>query len=189
MLFKKLTLWIAGFFLMITIQVEAAPIVEIKTSQGPIIVELYSDKAPNTVANFLQYVKDGFYNGTIFHRVIPNFMAQGGGFDKDMNEKKTRDPIKNEADNGLTNTFGTIAMARTSDPHSATAQFFINVANNTFLNYSQKTETGWGYTVFGRVLKGMDVAVRISNMPRDGGDNPYQTITIDSITIKEPVAQ
>lgn len=172
-------------FLAFSLQAVAAPTVEIKTSQGLIVVELNSEKAPNTVANFLQYVKDGFYTGTIFHRVISNFMIQGGGFDKNMNEKKTRPPIKNEADNGLTNTFGTVAMARTSDPHSATAQFFINVANNGFLNHSQKTEQGWGYTVFGRVIKGMDVAQRISRMPTDGGDNPYQTITIESVTVKE----
>lgn len=179
---------IQGFLaclLLLSLHTQAAPIIEIKTSQGVIMAELYPDRAPNTVANFLGYVKDDFYSGTIFHRVIKNFMIQGGGFDKDMNEKKTRAPIKNEADNGLTNTFGTLAMARTNDPHSATAQFFINVANNAFLNHSQKTDQGWGYTVFGRVIKGMEVAQRISLMPADGGDNPYQTITIESVKVIE----
>jgi len=159
------------------------PLVEIKTSQGVIVVELNPDKAPNTVANFLQYVKDGYYTGTIFHRVISNFMIQGGGMDKNFNEKATRAPIKNEANNGLTNAIGTIAMARTGDPHSATAQFFINVAKNDFLNYTDPSERGWGYTVFGKVVKGMDVVERIARLPTDGGDVPLQTITIESVTL------
>jgi peptidyl-prolyl cis-trans isomerase B (cyclophilin B) len=158
--------------------------VELKTSQGVIVLELNSEKAPNTVANFLQYVNDGHYNGTIFHRVIAGFMIQGGGMDKNLNEKQTRAPIKNEADNGLANNIGTIAMARTSDPHSATAQFFINVANNTFLNHTDKSQRGWGYVVFGKVVKGMDIVQRISTMPTDGGDVPLQTITIESATVK-----
>lgn len=162
-----------------------AAIVELKTSHGLIVLELNSEKAPNTVANFLQYVKDGHYNGTIFHRVIAGFMIQGGGMDRNLNEKNTREPIKNEADNGLTNVIGSIAMARTSDPHSASAQFFINVANNTFLNHTSKTERGWGYAVFGRVVKGMDVVQRISTLPTDGGDVPLQTVTIESATIKQ----
>ncbi len=161
----------------------AQPTVEIKTSQGVIVVELNSDKAPNTVANFLQYVKDDQYAGTIFHRVISNFMIQGGGMDKDFKEKSTRAPIKNEANNGLTNNVGTIAMARTGDPHSATRQFFINVAKNDFLNYTSQSEQGWGYTVFGKVVKGLDVVQRIARMPTDGGDVPLQTITIESITL------
>ncbi len=161
-----------------------ATTVELKTSQGLIVLELNSEKAPNTVANFLQYVNDGHYNGTIFHRVIAGFMIQGGGMDKNLNEKQTRDPIKNEADNGLANNIGTIAMARTSDPHSATAQFFINVANNTFLNHTDKSQRGWGYVVFGKVVKGMDIVQRISTMPTDGGDVPLQTITIESATVK-----
>ncbi len=161
------------------------PIVELKTSHGLIVLELNSEKAPNTVANFLQYVKDGHYNGTIFHRVIAGFMIQGGGMDRNLNEKATREPIKNEADNGLTNVIGSIAMARTSNPHSASAQFFINVANNTFLNHTSKTERGWGYAVFGRVVKGMDVVQRISTLPTDGGDVPLQTVTIESATIKQ----
>lgn len=159
-------------------------LVELKTSQGLIVLELNSEKAPNTVANFLQYVKDGHYNGTIFHRVISGFMIQGGGMDKNFNEKATRQPIKNEADNGLANNIGTIAMARTGDPHSATAQFFINVANNTFLNHTDKSQRGWGYVVFGKVVKGMDIVQRISTMPTDGGDVPLQTIVIESATIK-----
>jgi cyclophilin family peptidyl-prolyl cis-trans isomerase len=161
---------------------QAQPTVEIKTSQGLIVVELNSDKAPITVANFLQYVKDNHYSGTIFHRVISGFMIQGGGMDKNLNEKTTRAPIHNEADNGLTNSLGTIAMARTSDPHSATAQFYINVANNNSLNYTDKSERGWGYTVFGKVIKGMDVVQKISRLPTDNGDVPLQTIVIESVS-------
>lgn len=161
----------------------AQPTVEIKTNKGVIVVELNQEKAPNTVANFVKYATDGFYTGTIFHRVISGFMIQGGGMDKNLNEKTTRAPIKNEADNGLANTIGTIAMARTNDPHSASSQFFINVANNTFLNHSDKSERGWGYTVFGKVVKGMDVVERIAKMPTDGGDVPMQTIAIESVTL------
>ena len=170
-------------FSLSAISASAQPVVEIKTSQGVIVVELNPDKAPNTVANFLQYVKDGHYTGTIFHRVISNFMIQGGGMDKDFKEKPTRAPIKNEANNGLTNNIGTIAMARTGDPHSAKAQFFINVAKNDSLNYTDQSERGWGYTVFGKVIKGMDVVERIARMPTDGGDVPLQTITIESVTL------
>jgi peptidyl-prolyl cis-trans isomerase B (cyclophilin B) len=165
------------------VNAHAQPSVEIKTSEGSIIVELNSEKAPNTVANFLQYVKDGFYSGTVFHRVIPNFMIQGGGMDKNLNEKPTRAPIRNEANNGLTNAVGTIAMARTGDPHSATAQFFINVAKNDFLNYTDQSERGWGYTVFGKVTKGMNVVEKIARKPTDGGDTPIQTITIESVAL------
>ena len=161
----------------------AQPTVEIKTNKGVIVVELNQEKAPNTAANFVKYANDGFYTGTIFHRVISGFMIQGGGMDKNLNEKTTRAPIKNEADNGLANTIGTIAMARTNDPHSASSQFFINVANNTFLNHSDKSERGWGYTVFGKVVKGMDVVERIAKMPTDGGDVPMQTIAIESVTL------
>lgn len=159
-------------------------LVELKTSHGLIVLELNSEKAPNTVTNFVQYVKDGHFNGTIFHRVIAGFMIQGGGMDKNLNEKPTREPIKNEADNGLANNIGTVAMARTGDPHSASAQFFINVANNTFLNHTDKSQRGWGYAVFGKVVKGMDVVQRISTMPTDGGDMPIQTIVIESATVK-----
>lgn len=171
--------------LLVSFGAQAQPtMVELKTSQGLIVLELNSEKAPNTVANFLQYVKDGHYNGTIFHRVISGFMIQGGGMNKNLSEKPTRDPIKNEADNGLANNIGTIAMARTSDPHSATAQFFINVANNTFLNHTDKSQRGWGYTVFGKVVKGMDIVQRISTMPTDGGDVPLQSIVIESATVR-----
>ncbi len=161
------------------------PFVEIKTNKGTMLVELYPEKAPKTVENFLQYVSSKHYDGTIFHRVISNFMIQGGGLDKDLNERPTRAPIKNEADNGLTNSFASIAMARTSDPHSATSQFYINVSNNIVLNHSEKTDRGWGYCVFGKVVKGMDVAERISKLPTDGGDFPIQTILIESIRVVE----
>lgn len=140
----------------------ANPKVVIETWEGNIIIELYPEKAPETVKNFLAYVDAGFYNGTIFHRVIRNFMIQGGGFAPGMKEKPTRPPIKNEADNGLKNMRGTIAMARTGDPHSATSQFFINVVNNDYLDHKRKTIQGWGYTVFGKVIDGIDVVDTIS---------------------------
>ena len=143
----------------------ADPQVEIRTNLGNMTVELYPDKAPKTVDNFLRYVKDGHYRNTVFHRVIPGFMIQGGGFDKTFAQKPTRQPVENEAANGLRNDTGTIAMARTSDPNSATAQFFINVANNTFLNYTSPTPRGYGYTVFGKVINGMDVAEKIAATP------------------------
>jgi peptidyl-prolyl cis-trans isomerase B (cyclophilin B) len=138
------------------------PKVALETSKGKIVVELYADKAPQTVENFLTYVYAGFYDGTIFHRVIPGFMIQGGGFTVEMQQKETRPPIQNEADNGLHNERGTIAMARTPDPHSATAQFFINLVDNDFLNHKSKSEQGWGYAVFGRVVEGIDVVDEIS---------------------------
>lgn len=159
------------------------PQVAFETSMGRILIELNADKAPATVENFIQYVQSGHYDGLIFHRVIDNFMIQGGGFDKDMKQRNTRAPIQNEADNGLTNEVGTLAMARTSDPHSASAQFFINVKNNAFLNYSSKTMQGWGYAVFGRVIEGMDVvnqmkAVRTGNSGGHG-DVPATPIIIE----------
>ena len=126
--------------------------VVMETSKGEIVLELHPDKAPLTVKNFLNYVEAGFYNGTIFHRVIPGFMIQGGGFTQDMAKKPTKAPIKNEADNGLKNDRGTIAMARTPNPHSASSQFFINTVDNAFLNYKDQTTSGWGYTVFGNVI-------------------------------------
>jgi peptidyl-prolyl cis-trans isomerase B (cyclophilin B) len=138
------------------------PEVEMETSKGKMVIELFPDKAPETVKNFLNYVEAKFYDGTIFHRVISNFMIQGGGFTADMKNKSTGKPIKNEADNGLKNDRGTIAMARTGDPHSATAQFFINSVNNDFLNHKGKTQQGWGYVVFGKVVTGMDVVDAIS---------------------------
>ncbi|ATR78640.1 peptidylprolyl isomerase [Moraxella osloensis] len=141
------------------------PYVELETTMGNIVIELNQEKAPNTVANFLEYVKSGHYDGTIFHRVIDGFMIQGGGMDANMKEKSTNAPIQNEADNGLKNEVGTIAMARTSDPHSATAQFFINVKDNSFLNFSGKNPQGWGYTVFGKVIEGMDIVNKIKGVP------------------------
>jgi cyclophilin family peptidyl-prolyl cis-trans isomerase len=169
----------------------AAPQVEIKTSQGAIVVEVYPDKAPKTVANFLQYVKDGFYDGTIFHRVIDGFMIQGGGFNQGMEEKPTRAPIANEAkqalEAGLRNEPGTIAMARTSDPNSATAQFFINLVNNDKLDYP--SFDGAGYCVFGRVVKGFDVVQKIGKLPtRSTGlfqDVPVTPVVIQSARIIE----
>ncbi len=135
--------------------------VKLETSMGDIVIELDEEKAPKTAANFLSYVKDGHYDGTIFHRVIDEFMIQGGGMQENMQEKATRAPIENEADNGLQNESYTVAMARTNDPHSATAQFFINVKNNTFLNHTAKTPDGWGYAVFGKVVKGHGVVNKI----------------------------
>ena len=164
----------------------ADPQVDLKTNVGTIRLELYPAKAPKTVENFLQYVKDGHYNGTIFHRVINDFMIQTGGFDKNMREKKGRDPIQNEAKNGLKNDLGTIAMARTSAPHSASAQFFINLKNNDFLN-SANAQDGWGYAVFGKVVSGMDVVMKISKVPtgNSGGysDVPREAIVIESATL------
>ena len=158
------------------------------TNYGDITIELNADKAPETAANFAQYVKDGFYNGTIFHRVIPNFMVQGGGFDDKMAQKSTRAPIKNEADNGLSNETGTLAMARTSDPHSASAQFFINVADNHFLDKA-RAQDGWGYAVFGKVTDGMDVVNKVKAVPTGshGGhqDVPREPVSIDTAEMIE----
>lgn len=162
----------------------ANPQVELKTSMGSITLELYPDKAPQTVENFLQYVKDGFYDGTIFHRVIPNFMIQGGGFTPEFTQKKTRAPVRNEAGNGLKNTMGTIAMARTPDPHSATAQFFINVADNDFLNFTAPTQQGHGYCVFGKVVKGMDVVDRIGKVTTGPGKPPFRDVPAKPIIIE-----
>jgi peptidyl-prolyl cis-trans isomerase A (cyclophilin A)/peptidyl-prolyl cis-trans isomerase B (cyclophilin B) len=165
----------------------AEPQVDLKTSAGTIRLELYPAKAPKTVANFLQYVKDGHFDGTIFHRVIPDFMIQGGGFDGSFKQKATRDPIQNEAKNGLKNDLGTIAMARTGEPHSASAQFFINVKNNDFLN-AASAQDGWGYAVFGKVIAGMDVVTKISKLPRGPGgpfrtDVPREAVLIQSATV------
>jgi cyclophilin family peptidyl-prolyl cis-trans isomerase len=161
--------------------------VEIKTNQGVVVVELYADKAPKTVENFLQYVKDGFYNGTIFHRVIDNFMIQGGGFSADMKEKTTRAPIQNEANNGLRNDFGTLAMARTSNPHSASAQFFINLKDNDFLNFREASFQGFGYCVFGKVTKGFEIVQKIAKVPTGNvgmfQDVPTAAVVIESIKI------
>lgn len=140
----------------------ANPVVRLDTTAGPVTVELFEDQAPKTVANFLQYVDSGFYNGTQFHRVIKGFMIQGGGFDKDGQRKATRPPIQNEADNGLSNSRGTLAMARTGNPHSATAQFFINLVDNRNLDFTGKNQRGWGYAVFGKVTEGMNVVDNIA---------------------------
>jgi cyclophilin family peptidyl-prolyl cis-trans isomerase len=159
------------------------PVVKLFTNMGSIELELYPHKAPVTVKNFLGYVNSGFYNGTIFHRVIPGFMIQGGGFKPGMKEKPTGRPIRNEADNGQKNLTGTVAMARTSDPHSATAQFFINVADNHFLDHTADTPSGWGYAVFGRVLKGMDVVRKISQVPTSYVGS-YQNVPVKDVVIE-----
>ncbi|MCE8012614.1 peptidyl-prolyl cis-trans isomerase [Halomonas daqingensis] len=161
----------------------------LETSFGDIAITLNHEQAPKSAANFEQYVRDGHYDGTLFHRVIPGFMIQGGGFDRDFNQKPTRDPIENEADNGLKNLTGTLAMARTQDPHSATAQFFINVADNDFLNHSGKSLQGWGYCVFGEVVEGMDVVERITavNTTRRGmhADVPAEDVIIERAYVKD----
>ena len=159
----------------------AAPQATIRTSMGPIVVELYPDKAPKTVANFMQYARDGHYDGTIFHRVIGNFMIQGGGFTPDMKQKATRAPIALEAKNGLKNDAGTIAMARTSNPDSATSQFFINVVDNDSLNYP--SPDGNGYAVFGRVVRGMDVVEKIRRV-RTGSAGPYRDVPTEPVVIE-----
>jgi peptidyl-prolyl cis-trans isomerase B (cyclophilin B) len=165
----------------------ADPQVDIKTNVGTIRIELYPAKAPKTVENFLQYVKDGHYTGTIFHRVIDGFMVQGGGFEGSYKQKPTRPPVQNEAKNGLKNDAGTLAMARTPDPHSASAQFFINLSNNDFLN-AERAQDGWGYAVFGKVVSGMDVVTKIGKMQTGPGgpfrsDVPKQPVVIESATV------
>ncbi|RUO30477.1 peptidylprolyl isomerase [Aliidiomarina sanyensis] len=159
------------------------------TNHGEIELTLFADKAPETVANFVQYVRDGFYDNTIFHRVIDGFMIQGGGFEPGMEQKKTRAPIKNEADNGVANARGTIAMARTQDPHSATAQFFINVRDNDSLNFTGANPFGWGYCVFGEVVNGMETvdAIRVVKTGRSGyhADVPVEDVIIEKATISE----
>jgi cyclophilin family peptidyl-prolyl cis-trans isomerase len=163
----------------------AAPTLELQTSMGKIVVELEAQKAPKSTANFLQYAKDGFYTGTIFHRVIPGFMIQGGGFDQKMTQKPPRAPIENEAKNGLRNQRGTLAMARTMDPHSATAQFFINHRDNPPLDYPSRD--GWGYAVFGKVIEGMDVVDQIAKVPTGNAgmhsDVPRTPIVIENVKI------
>lgn len=158
----------------------------LQTNYGDIKLELDHDKAPETASNFEQYVRDGFYDGLIFHRVISNFMIQGGGFEPGMNPRKTRDPIKNEADNGLSNMQGTVAMARTMDPHSATAQFFINVENNGFLDHTAKNAEGWGYCVFGKVAEGMDTVNRIRAV-RTTMRAGHQDVPADDVIIEKAV--
>lgn len=170
---------------------EGNPVVVIETSEGTMEAELFQDKAPNTVKNFLAYANEKFFDNTVFHRVISNFMIQGGGFTTDMKEKPAKDPIKNEADNGLRNEIGTLAMARTNDPHSASAQWFINVADNNFLNHTAKNSQGWGYAVFGKITSGMDVVVKIKAkktgtavIEMQGQRIPAQDVPVEPIIIK-----
>jgi peptidyl-prolyl cis-trans isomerase B (cyclophilin B) len=158
--------------------------VRLTTTLGEITIQLNAEKAPVSSENFLTYVKEGFYNGTIFHRIIPGFMAQGGGFDTDFNQKAVHSPIKNEADNGLANNRGTLAMARTPDPNSATAQFFINYKDNSFLNYTSPTPNGWGYAVFGKVVEGMDVVDAMAKEPT-GNRGMHQDVPKTDIVIEK----
>jgi peptidyl-prolyl cis-trans isomerase B (cyclophilin B) len=160
--------------------------VTLKTNFGDITLELFEDKAPKTVENFLAYVKEGFYDDTIFHRVIDGFMIQGGGFTADMDQKDTKDTIENEANNGVANEIGTIAMARTNDPHSATAQFFINVGNNSFLNHTSKSVNGWGYCAFGKVTDGMDVVEKIKSV-KTGSSGYHQDVPAEPVIIEKAV--
>jgi len=160
--------------------------IKLETSKGDIQIELDSEKAPVTVENFLGYVRSGHYDGTIFHRVIDGFMIQGGGFDHEMKQKDTREPIKNEADNGLKNEKYTLAMARTMDPHSATAQFFINVSDNFFLNHTAPNPRGWGYAVFGKVVEGQDVVDEIRKV-KTGSHGPHQDVPVEPVVIKKAV--
>lgn len=163
---------------------ETSTKVKLTTSLGDIVIKLNSEKAPVSSANFLTYVKEGFYNGTIFHRVIPGFMAQGGGFDTSFNQKAVHAPIKNEADNGLPNNRGTLAMARTNVPDSATAQFFINYKDNSFLNFTSPTASGWGYAVFGEVIEGMDVVDAMAKQPT-GNRGGHQDVPKTDIVIEK----
>ncbi|WP_114418878.1 peptidylprolyl isomerase [Marinospirillum perlucidum] len=160
------------------------PQVRLTTNKGNITLELNAEKAPQTVANFLSYVENGHYDGTIFHRVISNFMIQGGGFDTDFNQKPAPNTVENEADNGLPNVTGAVAMARTMDPHSASAQFFINVKDNDFLNHTSKTPQGWGYAVFGQVIEGMDVVEEIKAVPT-GSRMGHQDVPTEDIVIEK----
>jgi cyclophilin family peptidyl-prolyl cis-trans isomerase len=189
MKFKKLLLVLATIALTFQLQLvhAANPKVKMETSKGTMIIELYADKAPKSVANFLSYVNAGAYDGTIFHRVIKDFMNQGGGFTPDYKKVATKDPIQNEADNGLKNLKYTVAMARTGEPHSATNQFFINTADNAFLDYTGKSMRGWGYAVFGNVIEGQNVADIISRAATGSGgpfsqDVPRTPIIIEKMT-------
>ena len=158
--------------------------VKLTTNLGEMIIQLNTEKAPLSSANFLRYVNEGFYNGTIFHRVIPDFMAQGGGFDANFNQKSVHAPINNEANNGLLNSRGTLAMARTNDPNSATGQFFINYKDNSFLNHTSQTSSGWGYAVFGEVIEGMDVADAMAK-EATGNRNGHQDVPKTDIIIEK----
>ena len=190
----RLAMLLTLLSLMISSLAWAGPKVRMQTNMGVFVLELNQEKAPATVENFLQYVNDGFYNGTVFHRVIDGFMIQGGGFTENLEKKDTRPPIRNEANNGLKNERGTIAMARTNDPHSATAQFFINVVNNDFLDYRSSDMRGWGYAVFGKVIEGMDVIDKIKAVPTGASgpfnrDVPKTPVIIESVTLVNPTAE
>lgn len=176
---KKLSLLAAA--LVLTVSAWAGPKVEMQTNLGRIVIDLDEAKAPATVKNFVAYVNEGFYNGTVFHRVIPNFMIQGGGFTPDMAQKPTKAPVQNEAKNGLKNARGTIAMARTQDPHSATAQFFINHIDNMMLDYPSRD--GWGYAVFGKVTEGMDVVDKIAQV-KTGNRGGHQNVPTEPVIIQ-----
>ena len=183
----RLVTFVCGLLLNLNVYA-ANPMVEMKTNLGSFTFELYPDQAPKTVENFLKYAKGGFYKGTVFHRVIDNFMIQGGGFDTSLREKETFYPIPNEATNGLKNEIYTIAMARTANPHSATAQFFINVKDNAFLDHTVPKGQGWGYAVFGNVVKGQDVVMKISRVktgPRDPlpSDVPLENVVIEDVKV------
>ncbi len=156
--------------------------IKFTTNKGEFTLEMFSEKAPQTCENFEQYVKDGYYENTIFHRVINNFMIQGGGFETDMVQKKTRDTIDNEADNGISNEIGTVAMARTNDPHSASSQFFINVKDNNFLDYSSRTTSGWGYCVFAKVVDGMDVIDEMKAV-ETGSAGGHQDVPVEDVVV------
>ena len=187
-LIKSILSFIVIVGVISNLQAAEKPKVHFETTMGDFTIELEPDKAPQTVANFIEYVRAGHYDGLIFHRVIKAFMVQGGGFDRNYTKMPTRQPIENEADNGLPNERGTIAMARTGDPHSATNQFFINVKYNGFLNYQSKTQQGWGYTAFGRVIDGMNIVGRISRMETGPGgpfpsDVPVKQVIIEKVKI------
>lgn len=162
--------------------------IKMKTSMGEIAIELDHEKAPETCKNFVQYVRDGFYDGTIFHRVIDGFMIQGGGFEPGMKQKDVRGPIKNEAENGLKNDRGTLAMARTGDPHSATAQFFINIFDNASLNHTEPTSQGWGYCVFARVIEGIDIVDAIRDV-KTGSNPPHGDVPVEDVLIESATAE
>jgi cyclophilin family peptidyl-prolyl cis-trans isomerase len=182
--------WLVLIMLVVVQSVAAAdqaavnPRIALTTSKGRIVIELFPQKAPATVKNFLAYVDAGFYDGTVFHRVIPQFMIQGGGLTVDMKKKPTEKPVSNEADNNLKNTRGSVAMARTGDPHSATSQFFINTADNDFLNYREKTPQGWGYAVFGRVTEGMTVVDAISGV-KTGNAGMFRDVPVETVVIEK----
>lgn len=187
--FIILVLWASGFTLiqsfgMAAEKTSSSPIVRVTTNLGVMEIELDPQRAPLSSANFLKYVDRGFYNGTVFHRVIPGFMIQGGGFQPGLKEKPTDTPVRNEADNGLKNLKGTIAMARTPDPDSATAQFFINAADNDFLNHRSKTPQGWGYAVFGKVTQGLDVVKQIESV-QTKSVGPYDNVPDKDVVIQK----